>query len=114
MGPIPASEAPIPISLASGEAFLDGHLISTSPAPVDLGGIRMGRASRAAGAVAHRPDVLGGGLQPLVDLDVPPLVRLDPGLLEPNAVGVLCASPVDEEVRPLDLAARRPLANVSV
>ena len=66
---------------------------------------------RAAGAVAHRPDVLRRGPQPLVDLDVPALVRLDPGLLKADAVGVRGAPPGDEQVRSLDCAAGRMQAN---
>ena len=40
------------------------------------------REVRAAGAIAHRPDPLGRRLEPLVDPDVPILVRLDPRPLQ--------------------------------
>ena len=63
------------------------------------------REVRAAGAVAHRPDALGRRPEPLVHLDVPPRVRLDPGRLQADAVGVRRAAPGDQEVRPLDRAA---------
>ncbi len=69
------------------------------------------REVRAAGAVAYRPDVLCRGLEPLVYLDVSPLVRLDPGFLQTDAVGVRGAPPGDQEVRPLELAAFRTQAN---
>jgi hypothetical protein len=60
---------------------------------------------RATGAVAHRPDSLGHRLEPLVDLDVPFLVCLDPGFFQTDAVGILRAPPGDEQVRLLDRAA---------
>ena len=65
------------------------------------------REVRAAGAVAHRPDTLGRRPEPRVDLDVPFFVRLDPRLLQADAVGVRRAPPGDEQVRPLDHAAAR-------
>src|SRR5438105_2957572 len=43
---------------------------------------------RAAGAVAHCPNALGCGLEPLIDFHVPGGVRLDAGPLQPDAIGV--------------------------
>ncbi len=62
------------------------------------------REVRAAGAVAHRPDTRGRRPEPRVDLDMPFFVRLDPRLLQADAVGVRRAAPGNEQVRPLDLA----------
>ena len=47
-------------------------------------------------------DVRRCGLAPLVDLHVSVFVRLDPGRLQPDAVGVRGAAAGDEQVRPLD------------
>ena len=57
----------------------------------------------AQSPTAHTPG--GRGPQPLVDLDEAPVVPLDPGRLQADAVGVRRPSARDQEVRALDHAA---------
>src|SRR4029077_18509233 len=52
----------------------------------------------AAGAIAHRPDMGSGCLQPLVDLDITVLVEFDSGLLESDSVGVCRPARSDEKI----------------
>ena len=81
-----------------GHAILAGE-VGQHHAEVVLADVR---EVRAASAVPGRPDALGSRPEPLVNLDVPPLVRLDPRELQSDAVGVRRASPGNEEVRPFD------------
>src|SRR5215469_12253008 len=57
---------------------------------------------RAAGAIAHRPDVLSGGFQSIVDLDVAIGVELDSGALEADVLGVRFAAGSDQKVGAFD------------
>src|SRR4029077_10812472 len=53
---------------------------------------------RAAGAIAHRPDMVGGSLPSLVHLNITVLVEFDSGLLESDSVGVCRPASSDEQI----------------
>jgi len=63
---------------------------------------------RAAGAIGHRPDIFGGGLQAIVDLDVAVGVKLNSGALETDVLGIGSSTGCHQEVAPFDgaIAAR--------
>jgi hypothetical protein len=59
---------------------------------------------RTAGAIAHRPHVGSGRLQPLVDLDIAALVEFHAGLLQSDAVGVRYPARSDKKIGAFDSA----------
>src|SRR5262249_53292311 len=61
------------------------------------------RELRAAGAVAHGPDVGRGGLQSVVDANVSAGVQLDAGLLEPDPVRVWNAPCRNQNITAFDV-----------
>ncbi len=57
---------------------------------------------RAARAIAHRPHVGGGRLQPVVDLDIATLVELDADFLQSDSFRIRRPTDRDEKIGPFD------------
>ena len=55
-----------------------------------------------ARAIAHRPYVGRGRLQPVVDLDIAALVELDADLLQSDSPGIRRPADGDENIRAFD------------
>ena len=71
------------------------------------------RKLRAAGAIAHRPDIGRGRPQPLVDLDIAVLVEFDASLLESDSAGVRHPARSDEKIGAFDNAFAIPVIHVN-
>jgi hypothetical protein len=57
---------------------------------------------RAAGAIAHRPDVGCGRLQPVVDLDIATLVEFDAELLQSDSLRIRRPADGDKKIGTFD------------
>ena len=85
--------------------------VAQEDAEVVLAGVGEGRA---AGTLARGPHVGRGGLQSLVDANVAARVELDPGLFQPNAIGVGSAAGGHEDVGAGDRFLRAAGADANV